>query len=102
MTINIGKKFGKFLVDRESGKSAYDFFKYQIESMKKNEKINCYFDDVLVLNPSFCDEVFGQLEQDFPEKIILDKNMKYSMKVAFETVEETRGIKFNYSEMKKE
>lgn len=93
--INIGQKFGKFLIDRESGKSVYEILKRKIQSLEKSEKISMDFSEVVILNPSFCDEVFGNLVNEHPAKIVI-KNANHAHKVAFETVEETRGIKFTY------
>lgn len=97
-TINIGKKFGRFLVNREDGNMVYDFLKSEIQSLKKSEKIFLNFDKVAALSPGFCDEVFGQIEKSYPGKVIMDKNANHALMVAFETVEETRGIKFNFGE----
>jgi len=96
--INIGQKFGKFLIDRDSGRDVYEILKRDIESLKEDEKLFFDFGGVMILNPSFCDEVFGQIEQNYPEKMIIDKNASHALMVAFETVEETRGVKFNFGE----
>lgn len=93
--INIGQKFGKFLIDRESGKNVYEILKRKINILKKDEKIFFDFREVVILNPSFCDEVFGNLVNEYPAKIVI-KNANHAHKVAFETVEETRGVKFIY------
>lgn len=95
-TINIGQKFGKFLIDRESGKNVYDILKRKMGKLTKAEKMVLDFNGVTILNPSFCDEVFGNLESEYPG-IILIQNANEAHKVAFETVEETRGVKFTYS-----
>lgn len=97
-SINMGQKFGKFLIDRDSGRDVYEILKREIKELKGDEKLFLDFSGVVILNPSFCDEVFGQIEQDFPEKMIVDKNANHALMVAFETVEETRGIKFNFGE----
>ncbi|MFH1192100.1 MAG: STAS-like domain-containing protein [bacterium] len=94
-TINIGQKFGKFLIDRESGKNVYEILKRKIESLEQGEKINMDFSEVVILNPSFCDEVFGNLVNEYPAEVLI-KNANHAHKVAFETVEETRGVKFIY------
>lgn len=95
-SIDIAQKFGKFLIDRDSGRDVYEILKREIESLKNNEKLFFDFSGVIILNPSFCDEVFGQIEQNYPGKVVMDKNANHALMVAFETVEETREIKFNF------
>lgn len=97
-SINIGQKFGKFLIDRDSGRDVFEILKREVEAFKDGEKLFLDFSGVVILNPSFCDEVFGQLEQSFPGRVVMDKNANHALMVAFETVEETRGVKFEFRE----
>ncbi len=86
------------MIDRDSGRDVYEILKSKIEELKDDEKIFFDFSRVIILNPSFCDEVFGQIESDFPGKMIIDKNASRALMVAFETVEETREVKFTFAE----
>jgi small-conductance mechanosensitive channel len=36
------------------------------------------------------------LEEEFPNKIIIDNNIKNAFRKALETIEITRGVKFRY------
>lgn len=91
-------KFGKFLSNRDEGRNAYPIIRQAIEQMADDEKIFVEFEGVLALNPSFCDELFGSLHEEFPDKIIISKNIGTAFKAAFDTVEETRGTKFSFGE----
>lgn len=94
-TINIAQKFGKFLIDRESGKNVYEILKRKVGEFKKDEKLFLDLGGVTILNPSFCDEVFGNLESEHHGAVAI-QNASEAHKVAFETVEETRGVKFTF------
>jgi hypothetical protein len=78
------KKYGKFFHDRE-------------EILNNPESVFVFnFEDVLVLAPSYCDEVFANLHLEFPNRIKIASNITHAHRAAFETVEETRGIEFGY------
>lgn len=92
------KKYGKFLHGREEG--SFAFRKLREEILGKPETIFLFdFNDVLVLAPSYCDEVFANLQIDFPDRIKIASNITHAHRVAFETIEETRGIQFRYEDL---
>jgi hypothetical protein len=89
------KKYGKFLHGREEG--SFAFRKLREEVLGSPETVFVFnFDDVLVLAPSYCDEVFANLHLEFPNRIKIASSITHAHRVAFETIEETRGIKFGY------
>jgi len=89
-------KYGKFLHGREEGHMAYSRLAEIIESTKDLDYLNFDFTNVLVLAPSYCDEVFANLHLKYPGKIKIPASISHAFKVAFETVEETRDVKFDY------
>ncbi len=89
-------KYGKFLYGREDGHLAYSTLADLIETHPEIEYFLFDFSHVLVLAPSFCDEVFANLHIKYPNKIQIPSNITHAFHVAFETVEETRNIKCNY------
>lgn len=89
-------KYGKFLHGREEGHLAYSRLAEIIENDNSFDYLSFDFTSVLVLAPSYCDEVFGNLHIKYPGKIKIPTSICYAFHVAFETVEETRGIKFDY------
>ncbi len=89
-------KYGKFLHGREEGHLAYSKLAEIIENTKDLDYLSFDFLNVLVLAPSYCDEVFANLHIKYPGKIKIPANISHAFKVAFETVEETRGVKFDY------
>ena len=93
-------KFGKYLSGRDNGRHAYDFFKKEIEKMPKDEQIFCDFQDVLLLAPSYCDEVFGEIQNELPGKLVIDESINNALKKAFEVVAEVRNLKFEYGKNK--
>jgi hypothetical protein len=88
---------GKFLVTREEGRNAFAVLSPRV-ALLQSEHDRLFFDcnGVIALSPSYCDELFGQLEVSFPGAIILDQQMSHALRVAFETVEETRNVKFTF------
>ena len=90
------RKFGKYLAGRDNGKHAYDFFMNEINNMADDEKIFCNFDGVLLLAPSYCDEVFGEIQTNLPGKIVIDENINSALKKSFDVVGEVRKITFIY------
>jgi len=90
-------KYGKILFGREEGHSAYSRLAEIIETTPGLDYLYFDFSDVMVLAPSYCDEVFANLHLKYPGKIKIPANIRHAFKVAFETVEETRDIKFDYS-----
>jgi hypothetical protein len=91
------KSFGEFLVGREEGQQAYDVFKRDYVKMYPEETFFCDFTGVKIVAPSYCDEVFGRLQEEYPDKFILDQNIPHAFRVAFDTVGETRNIVFKYA-----
>ncbi|MFM7458037.1 MAG: hypothetical protein ACKO3R_05190 [bacterium] len=89
-------KYGKFLHGREEGHLAYSRLAEIVESIQDLDYLSFDFSDVLVLAPSYCDEVFANLHLKYPGKIKIPANISHAFKVAFETVEETRELKFEY------
>ena len=90
------KKFGKYLSGRDNGKHAYDFFMKEIDKMAKDEKIFCDFQDVLLLAPSYCDELFGEIQANLSGKIVIDDNINSALKKSFDVVGEVRELEFVY------
>ena len=89
------KKYGKFLHGREEG--SFAFRKLREEILNNLKTVFVFnFDDVLVLAPAYCDEVFANLHLEFPGRIKIASNITHAHRVAFETVEETREMKFEY------
>jgi len=88
--------FGKFLVGREEGESAYHAFLKQINQFP-DEQIFCDFTGVVVLAPSYCDELFGEIEKEFPGRLVIDKAISHAFLMAFKTVEDSRGFAFTFS-----
>lgn len=86
---------GKFLVSREEGKNAFTVLSERV-ALLQDQKLFCDFIGVTALSPSFCDEVFGEIEVQYPGKLVIDESLSHALRVAFETVEETRGVKFTY------
>lgn len=91
------KIFGEFLVGREEGRQAYDIFKRDYVDKYPNETFFCDFTGIKILAPSYNDEVFGRLQQEYPDKLVIDQNIPHALHVAFDTVEETRKIVFKYA-----
>jgi len=92
------KTFGKILMGREEGRSSYHVFKEKLSEIPDGEKAFCDFTDVMVMAPSFCDEVFGEIEAESPARLVIDQNVNLATKKAFETVEQARKIKFEFGE----
>lgn len=90
------KKFGKYLAGRDNGKHAYDFFMKEIDEMTEDEKIFCDFQDVLLLAPSYCDELFGEIQENLSDKIVIDENINSALKKSFDVVGEVRKLEFVY------
>ena len=89
-------KYGKFLHGREEGHLAYSRLTEIIESTQGLDYLSFDFTDVLVLTPAYGDEVFANLHLKYPGKIKIPASISHAFKVVFETVEETRDIKFEY------
>jgi hypothetical protein len=87
-------RYGKFLHSREEGELAYKKIRDLLEKTSDNFIFD--FEGVLVLAPSYCDEVFGKLQVNFPNRIKIKNNTSHGLKVAFETVEETGGLNFDW------
>ncbi len=66
--------------------------------MPKDEKIFCNFQNILLLAPSYCDELFGEIQENLPNKLVIDKNIGNALKKAFDTVAEVRDLEFVYGE----
>jgi hypothetical protein len=82
--------------DFEEGSLAFRKIKDIITSSDPKDIFVFDFDGVIVLEPSYCDEVFGNLQGKFSSRIQIKNNIGHALKVAFDTVEETRGIKFQF------
>ena len=91
------KSFGEFLVGRDEGQQAYEVFKRDYVDTYPNETFFCDFTGVKILAPSYGDEVFGRLQQEYPDKFVIDQGIPHALRVALDTVEETRRIVFKYA-----
>ena len=94
-TIQI-KTFGEFLVGREEGQQAYDIFKRDYADKYPEETFLCDFTGVKIVAPSYVDEVFGRLQETYPNKFIIADNIPHAFRVAFDTVAETKNLTFMY------
>ena len=92
--------YGDFLTSREDGKQAYEAIKRDFLTSHPDIQFFCDFQGVKVLAPSYCDEVFGNWQEEFPNSLVLDKNMNHALKAAFDTVQETRGVHFHFIDSK--
>jgi len=90
------KRFGSFLLNREDGQMAYAVLVRDQFSDAAKESVFFDFEGVKVLAPSFCDEVFGRLAEEFPDRTWIDTRIHHGLRAAFETVAETRGVTFQY------
>ena len=95
----IVKSFGTYLTGREEGLNVFNFMTNEI---KKNpgETFFLDFTDIPVMNHSFADEAFGNIQAEHPNVLIIDKDIPHYLKVAFDVIEETRNLKFNYGTFK--
>jgi hypothetical protein len=88
------RTYGKFLHGREE--ASFAFLKLK-EELSSNSEIYIFdLSNVLVLAPSYCDELFANLTESFPDRVKILCGPNEAHKIAFETVEETRGTKFSY------
>ena len=92
------KTFGKLLMGRDDGANALIAFRQQHGSDLTDSSVFFDFQDVPVLAPSFGDEFFTPLEQEYPGKIIIDNKINLAVRKAFETIEQTQKIKFTFAE----
>ena len=89
-------KFGEFLTSRENGMQAYILIKKMIQNASPEDPFLVDFGGVKVLTPSYCDEVFGNLEKENPKKLKYDKNLAKSLRTAFDVIAETRDLNFRF------
>ena len=89
--------YGEFLNGRQEGRDSYLVIKRDFFDKEPEEKIFFDFSGVKVFAPSFCDEVFGELAQTELDRFFIDSNINHAIKMSFDTVENSRNIKFNYS-----
>ncbi|MBI3018573.1 MAG: STAS-like domain-containing protein [Deltaproteobacteria bacterium] len=61
------KKFGTLLASRPDGREAFLAFKAYMGSLKKNEPFEIDFTDIRVLTPSWADEFFTGLKENFSD-----------------------------------
>ncbi|MBP9127883.1 MAG: STAS-like domain-containing protein [Elusimicrobia bacterium] len=90
------RSYGDFLTSREDGRQVYEAIKRDYLTSHPGIQFFCDFQGVKVLAPSFCDEVFGSWMEEFPNTLALDQSMNHALKAAFETVEETRRVRFRF------
>ena len=88
--------YGDFLMSREDGQQAYEAIKRDFLTPHPGAQFFCDFQGVKVLAPSYCDEVFGNWQEEFPNSLVLDQSMNPAFKAAFDTVQETRRTQFHY------
>jgi hypothetical protein len=65
-TISLGQIFWPILTTRDIGKKAYKFMKNKLAHT--DEEIIFNMSDVILTNPSFCDEFFVPLAQSFGDR----------------------------------
>ncbi len=96
--INIGKRFGKFLMGRQEGSDSFIALEHITKDQRdNNEKILCDLSEVLVLNSSFADEMFGEYERKYPDTMVLNSKMNSTCKKAFDVITEVHNVKFTYN-----
>ncbi len=88
-------EYGKFLQGREDGLIAYTKIRDVIVNSQADEIFEFDFSKVLVLTPGYCDEVFANLQNETSGKFVIGQ-ITHGLNVSFETVEETRGVKFEF------
>ena len=91
------KLFGDFLLGREDAQLAYQAIQRDYLHHDTSTTFYVDFEGVKVLAPSYCDELFGKLEEELPNRFYFDPDMKHALKAAFQTVEATRKVHFNFS-----
>lgn len=81
---------------REDGRAALDVI---VRDFFNHSTTPVFFDlsGVKVLAPSFCDELFGTLQETYVGRVVLDETMGKALRAAFDTVAETRNIQFQYA-----
>jgi hypothetical protein len=89
-------RFGELLLNRDNGQHAYTVIRRDYLEKDSNEIFFCDFQGVKVLAPSYCDEVFGRLQEEYPNRLCYDLAMSEALKASFQTVEETRSIHFQF------
>ena len=87
------KKFGEKLISRPAGREAFlAMSAYLIKDLDKNELIELDFDDVLVLTPSWADEVITKLAKKFKNiKLINADNI--TVKASLDTLRKYSDLK---------
>ena len=96
--------FGEFLCGRDRGAIVYDTIVNSGAPYGESfdcGPIFCDFTGVKAMDHGFCDVVFGQWVMCWPGTIYLDRNMPDGLMPAFDTVAETRCIKFDFMDAEK-
>ncbi|MDX1918207.1 MAG: DUF4325 domain-containing protein [Candidatus Caenarcaniphilales bacterium] len=88
---------GEYLIGREEGSRAFALIDRDLFQKYPEEKFFFNVNGVKVLAPSFCDEVFGELQIKYPGRLFIDCKISEGLKSSFDVIEETRNIKFDYT-----
>jgi len=92
------KKFGTTLLSRQAGKEAALACQSLLGAVKKNEKIEVDFKDVLTFSPSWGDEFLTPLLNKYGKRLILKNTNNLSVQATIEILQSVLGKKFNLAE----
>jgi hypothetical protein len=74
---------GQFLTGREEGRSAYKEMLKKAKDLEEYSELILSFEEVKMMNPSFCDSSIGNLLLDIKTGDLSDKNIE----IAFSQIE---------------
>lgn len=82
------KKFGELLNSRELGKEAFLAIRSEIEPTPKEEEIRIDFEGVRVLAPSWADEFFSLIKENFQNEIVFEEIENSSIQYVLDFLED--------------
>lgn len=88
------QKFGTTLISRQAGREALLAFRPTLRDIKPGEKIDIDFEGILTLSPSWADEFFTPLMDEFGDRLAMLSTDNPSVKATLDILEETSGKKF--------
>ena len=91
-------KFGTTLTSRQSGKEAFAAFLPTLKKISDNEKIIINFAGVDIFSPSWGDEFFTPLLEEYKNRVSLIKSSNLSVIETIKMLEQIYSYKFNISE----
>ena len=84
------KKFGTTLVSRPAGKEAWLALQPTLKELKENEKIIIDFEGVVVLTPSWADEIISPLKEKYKNQVSLINTENPSVQASLATLEKSK------------